>query len=46
MVLSENQNVDIDEEWDSVGKAMVCYMVGVDAGLVGFVSENGYDVWE
>ena len=46
MVLSENQDVDVDEEWDRVGKVVVCYVVGVDAALVGFVSENGNDVWE
>ena len=25
---------------------MVCYVVGVDAGLVGFVSKDGHDVWK
>ena len=46
VVLSENPNVGVDEEWDRVGRAVACYAVGVDAGLVGFVSENRHDVWK
>jgi len=40
VVLSENQNIGVDEEWDRVGEMVVFFVVDVSVGLVDFVSGN------